>query len=126
MADENDRLTDAAVLLMGLGEEAAAQVIRELSPREAQKIGEKMASLRTARSDDVTGVLEKLEERLAQANYLVEDPDEYVRTVMKKGLGDVRADLLIERILSRGEVAGIENLKWVPEPTSLSTSIVPP
>ncbi len=122
MAEEIDRLTDAAVLLMGMGEEAASQVIRELSPREAQKIGEKMASLRTARADDVTGVLEKLEEQLAATNYLIEDTDDYVRKVLKKGLGDVRGDLLIERILLRGEGDGIENLKWM-EPVDVAALI---
>lgn len=113
MAEENDRLTDAAVLLMGMGADAAARVIRELSPKEAQKIGEKIASLRTTRADDVTEVLDRLEERLAETDYLIEDTDEYVRSVFRQGLGETRADLVIERILASSEVPGIENLKWM-------------
>ncbi|MGH1360179.1 MAG: flagellar motor switch protein FliG [Burkholderiaceae bacterium] len=113
MADENDRLTDAAVLLMGMGADAAARVIRELSPKEAQRLGEKIASLRTTRADDVTEVLDRLEEQLAETDYLIEDTDEYVRSVFKQGLGDTRASLVIERILETGEVPGIENLKWM-------------
>ncbi len=113
MAEENDRLTDAAVLLMGMGADAAARVIRELSPKEAQKIGEKIASLRTTRADDVTEVLDRLEERLAETDYLIEDTDEYVRSVFRQGLGETRADLVIDRILASSEVPGIENLKWM-------------
>lgn len=113
MAEENDRLTDAAILLMGMGADAASQVIRELSPREAQRLGEKMASLKTTRSNDVTAVLERLEDRLAETDFLIEDTDEYVRAVLKGGLGDTRAGLLIDRILSSSEVDGIENLKWM-------------
>ncbi len=113
MAGENDRLTDAAVLLMGMGADAAARVIRELSPKEAQRLGEKIASLRTTRADDVTEVLDRLEEQLAETDYLIEDTDEYVRSVFKQGLGDTRASLVIERILETGEVPGIENLKWM-------------
>ncbi|MFK7962776.1 MAG: flagellar motor switch protein FliG [Burkholderiaceae bacterium] len=113
MAEENDRLTDAAILLMGMGADAAAQVISELSPREAQKLGEKMASLKTTRSNDVTAVLERLEDRLAETDFLIEDTDEYVRAVLTRGLGDTRAGLLIDRILSSSEVDGIENLKWM-------------
>jgi len=113
MAEENDRLTDAAILLMGMGADAASLVIRELSPREAQRLGEKMASLKTTRSNDVTAVLERLEDRLAETDFLIEDTDEYVRAVLKGGLGDTRADLLIDRILSSSEVDGIENLKWM-------------
>lgn len=113
MAETTDRLTDAAVLLMGMGADAAAQVIGELTPKEAQKLGEKIASLRTTRADDVTEVLTRLEEQLTKTDYLIEDTDEYVRSVFKRGLGDVRADLVIERILSRGEAPGIENLKWM-------------
>jgi len=44
---------------------------------------------------------------------LIEDTDEFVRAVLKRGLGDTRAGLLIERILSNNEVDGIENLKWM-------------
>ena len=33
-------LNDAAILLMSLGEEEAGRVLRHLSPREVQKIGE--------------------------------------------------------------------------------------
>ncbi len=113
MAEENDRLTDAAVLLMGMGADAAARVIRELSPKEAQKIGEKISSLRTTRADDVTEVLDRLEERLAETDYLIEDTDEYVRSVFRQGLGETRADLVIDRILASSEVPGIENLKWM-------------
>ena len=122
MAEENDRLTDAAILLMGMGADAAAQVISELSPREAQKLGEKMASLKTTRSNDVTAVLERLEDRLAETDFLIEDTDEYVRAVLTRGLGDTRAGLLIDRILSSNEVDGIENLKWM-EAQDIATMI---
>ena len=38
-------LNDAAIMLMSLGEEEAAEVFKHLSPKEVQRIGERMARL---------------------------------------------------------------------------------
>ena len=37
----------AAVFLLGLGEEGAAAIMRQMSPEEVQAVGEAMASLST-------------------------------------------------------------------------------
>jgi flagellar motor switch protein FliG len=63
---------------------------------------------------------EKLESVLDQFNVmagaqhtLVADTDEYVKSVLKKALGDDKANLLIDRILQGSDVTGIESLKWM-------------
>ena len=51
-------LEHAAILLMAVGEEEAAEVFKYLSPKEVQKLGETMARLRTVpreKIDDVIG-----------------------------------------------------------------------
>ena len=41
------------------------------------------------------------------------DSDEYVRSVLRKALGEEKASLLLERILAGNDVTGIESLKWM-------------
>ncbi len=53
---------------------------------------------------------------------LVEDTDEYIRSVLRRALGEDKAGLLIERILQGGDVSGIESLKWM-DPQSIAELI---
>jgi flagellar motor switch protein FliG len=52
--------------------------------------------------------------KLAEAEHmLVADSDEYVRSVLRRALGEEKASLLLERILAGNDVTGIESLKWM-------------
>jgi flagellar motor switch protein FliG len=44
---------------------------------------------------------------------LVTDTDEYVKAVLRKALGEDKANLLIDRILQGSDTTGIESLKWM-------------
>ena len=44
---------------------------------------------------------------------LVPDTDEYVKSVLRKALGDEKANLLLDRILQGSDISGIESLKWM-------------
>jgi flagellar motor switch protein FliG len=59
------------------------------------------------------GVLDKFTSLAGNESMLVSDTDEYVKTVLRKALGDEKANLLLDRILTGGDVAGIESLKWM-------------
>ncbi|MEG0201042.1 MAG: flagellar motor switch protein FliG, partial [Comamonas sp.] len=50
---------------------------------------------------------------------LVDDASDYVRSVLKRALGDDKAALLIDRILQGGDISGIESLKWM-DPLSVA------
>ena len=48
MAGNDDRgVEDAAILLMALGEESAAEVFKHLTPKEVQRLGEAITRTRT-------------------------------------------------------------------------------
>jgi flagellar motor switch protein FliG len=106
-------LEDAAILLMSLGEEEAAEVLRHLAPKEVQSLGETIAKMRSVPREKVDGVLQKFSSLAAAQSTLVPNTDEYVRSVLKKALGDDRANLLIDRILQGNDIAGIDSLKWM-------------
>jgi flagellar motor switch protein FliG len=106
-------LESAAILLMSLGEEEAAEVFKHLAPKEVQRLGETIAKMKAVPRERVEGVLEKFSAMAAEQSMLVSDTDEYVKAVLRKALGDDKANMLIDRILQGSDVTGIESLKWM-------------
>jgi len=117
MSDEG--LENAAILLMSLGEEEAAGIFKHLSPKEVQRLGETIARIKTVTRERLDSVIEKFETVAANEHMLVSDSNEYVKTVLRKALGDEKANLLIDRILQGSDITGIESLKWM-DPTSVA------
>ena len=110
---DDQGIEDAAILLMSLGEEEAAEVFRHLSPKEVQRLGETIAKMRAVPRDKVDAVLDRFHALAAEHSTLVADNDEYVKAVLRKALGDDKANLLIDRIVRGSDVSGIESLKWM-------------
>jgi flagellar motor switch protein FliG len=106
-------LEDAAILLMSLGEEEAAEVFKQLEPKEVQSLGETIAKLKTVNKDRVGEVLDRFAAESTEMGSLVPDTDEYIKAVLRKALGDDKANLLIDRIIQGSDVTGIESLKWM-------------
>src|SRR3954454_24038536 len=115
MSSANDDVgaEDAAILLMSLGEEEAAEVFKHLAPKEVQRLGETIAKMKAITRERVDGVLEKFTQLAGDQSLLVADTDEYVKSVLRKALGDDKANLLIDRILQGSDISGIESLKWM-------------
>ena len=115
----NQGVEDAAILLMALGEEEAAEVFKFLVPKEVQRLGEMIARMQAVPKERFESVLDKVHELTAEAGLLLPDSDAYVRTVLMKALGEDKANLLIDRILQGNDVTGIESLKWM-DPQSVA------
>jgi flagellar motor switch protein FliG len=110
---------DAAIFLMSIGEQEAAEVFKHLEPKEVQRLGEAIARTRAISRERVDEVIEKFTLEAASQSLLVTDTDNYVRSVLKLALGEDKASLLIDRILQGGDVTGIESLKWM-DPLSVA------
>ena len=61
-------LNDAAIMLMSLGEEEAAEVFKHFSPKEVQKLGETIARMRTVSREKVDEVINKFSKDIAVYN----------------------------------------------------------
>lgn len=106
-------LENSAILLMSLGEEDAAEVLKHLTPKEVQGVGETIARMKTIPRERMQNVLELFTTVAAEQCMFVGDTDEYVKAVLRKALGDDKANLLLDRILQGSDVTGIEALKWM-------------
>ena len=110
---DDEGLESAAILLMSLGEEEAAEVLKHLAPKEVQRLGETIARMKSVTRERVENVMVSFEKVAAGESMLVADSNEYVKSVLRKALGEDKAKLLIDRILQGSDVAGIESLKWM-------------
>ena len=121
MASAKDEagLESAAILLMSLGEEEASEVFKHLAPKEVQRLGETIARMKAVTRERVDSVLEDFENIAAREHMLVADSNEYVKAVLRKALGDDKANLLIDRIMQGNDITGIESLKWM-DPSSVA------
>ena len=112
-------LEDAAILLMSLGEEEASEVFKHLAPKEVQRLGETIARMKAVTRERVDGVLQSFEDVAASEHMIVADSNEYVKAVLRKALGEDKANLLIDRIMQGNDIKGIESLKWM-DPSSVA------
>ncbi|WP_291994546.1 flagellar motor switch protein FliG [Candidatus Accumulibacter sp. ACC003] len=113
----DDGVEKSAILLIALGEDYAAEVLKHLGPKEVQKLGHAMAALRSVPRTRVDQVLSEFQATAEESAAVHVDTDAYVRSVLTKALGDDKASNLISRILQPGDTNGIEGLKWMDAPT---------
>ena len=112
MAMNDVGIERSALLLVTLGEDAAAEVLKHLGPREVQKIGTAMAGLRNVPRERVTEVLDLFDEATSAGSRVSAD-ETLIRNMLTKALGEERAGHLLSRILNDSDTAGIEGLKWL-------------
>jgi flagellar motor switch protein FliG len=102
----------SAILLMSIGEEEAAEVLKYLGPKEVQKIGMAMAGLDNITREQIQVSLRDFRAEAEERTTLGVGSDSYIRSILTKALGD-KATNLIDRILQGGDTSGIESLKWM-------------
>ncbi|WP_124949961.1 flagellar motor switch protein FliG [Sulfuriferula thiophila] len=109
----NDGVHKAAILMLSLGQDEASEVLKHLSPREVQKLGEAMSAMSTIPHEEIANVLSDFNKITSLNSGIGVDSDEYIRAVMTQALGSDKASSLLNRILGGNDASGIESLKWM-------------
>jgi flagellar motor switch protein FliG len=108
-----DGVQKGAILMLALGEEEAAEVMKYLGPREVQKLGAAMSSMKAVASEQLEQVLDDFRTETELNTSFGLDSDEYIRSVLTRALGEDKASSLLNRILGTRDANGIESLKWM-------------
>ncbi len=108
-----DPTQKAAVLLMTIGEESAAEVLKHMGPKEVQRIGIAMTTVTDLTKEMVNKVIGEFMNTVNKQTALGVGVDDYVRTVLHSALGEEKAASVIDRILLGGNSKGLESLKWM-------------
>ncbi len=103
----------AAVLMLLLGEEQAAEIIKYLSPKEVQALGAAMVQVANFSQEAVNFVLDEFVDHLKKQNNVSIGGADYVERVMRLALGDDKAASVLGRIMPGQGTKGLDILSWM-------------
>jgi flagellar motor switch protein FliG len=103
----------ASILLLTVGEEAAANILKQLGPKEVQRIGTSMATLSDVKRERVAAVFNAFIAEITNTTGFGIGADSYVRNMLTRALGAEKASGIIDRILLGGNTQGLDTLKWM-------------
>src|SRR5690554_4644258 len=115
-------LERAAILLMSMGEKDAAEVLKQMGPKEVQRVGAAMSQLRSVTQDTVSNILNQFLNECGSESGLGVGAENYIRNMLVEALGEERARSFLDRILLGGSSTGINSLKWM-DPRSVADVI---
>ena len=119
MAEEKkhqNQLTGAqksAILMMLLGEDGAAEILKNLSPKEVQSLGKEMYSVKNVGQETVNAVLNEFLDIVREHTGLGFGTDGYIQNVFQKALGDEKAETILSRITPTEAQKPIDLLEWM-------------
>jgi len=104
----------AAIFLLGVGEDAAASIMRHMEPREVQRVGEAMASLSSVSNQQVEEVLREFHSEASAVNPLGIGTPEFTQRVLVQALGERKARSMLSKVMpGKNQTRGIEALRWM-------------
>ena len=103
----------AAVLMLLLGEQQAAEIIRFLNPKEVQALGGAMVSVADLSQEAVNSVLDEFVTTIKKQTSLGLGTTDYVEKVLKRALGDDKAASVLGRIMPGQSSKGLDILSWM-------------
>ncbi len=99
----------AAIFLSSVGEDVAAQILRQLEPDDIGKISSQMTKSTKLDRSKVESVMMETLEKVSSGDFKVGGED-YVKKILTKGLGDDDAEKIMEMV---SKESPLESLKWV-------------
>lgn len=112
----------AAVIVLLLGEQQAADIIQYLNPREVQSLGSAMVGVVDLSQDSVNLVLDNFVATIKKQTNLGLGTTDYVEAVLKRALGEDKASTVLGRILPGSSSKGLEILRWM-DPRAIADMI---
>jgi flagellar motor switch protein FliG len=103
----------AALLLMTLGEQEAAEVLKYMGAQEVQQLGMAMASLKNISRDEADTVLDGFITDVEDQTALGVNTETYVRNILGNAFGESKANAFIDRIMVGDDAKGLDALKWM-------------
>ena len=120
MADPDDQgsttvrgASQAAILLMALGEEEAANVLRHMEPDEVQSLGEAMGAIKGVSQDEIGATLDGFVGEVRGESSLGLDSAEYFTTTLKRAIGEGKAENVLSNMPDVETGSALDALKWM-------------
>jgi flagellar motor switch protein FliG len=114
-----DGYEKAAIFLSSVGEDVAAQILKDLDPEDIRKISSYMAKTKKKDPEKLQTVLSETMEKVTAGEIQVAGED-YIKNVLAKGLGSDDAEKILEMV---SKASPLESLKGV-SPKTLANFLV--
>jgi len=110
-----DPADNAAVMVMLLEDDQAAQILARLEPEELRLMGEKMCALGEIQPEVIAQAISRFVEKTEKLGLVAHDRVGQVRTLMASAIGHVKADSLMQRIMPEQEqqASSLELARWL-------------
>ena len=111
--EELTNIQRAAVLMLLLGEQQAADIIKYLNPKEVQSLGAAMTQVADLSQEAVNAVLDDFIATIKKQTSLGLGSSDYVENVLKRALGEDKAASVLSRIMPGASSKGLDILRWM-------------
>jgi flagellar motor switch protein FliG len=106
-------LDKAVLLMLSLSEEDAAEVFRNLQPKQVQKLSMRMSSAGRFTQEQVNAVHKSFLTDITKHSNLGLGSSDFVRHALVAALGEDKANNLVEQITMGTGSRGLDSLKWM-------------
>ncbi|WP_299270863.1 flagellar motor switch protein FliG [uncultured Psychrosphaera sp.] len=111
--DKLEGVEKAAILLLSLSEEDAAQILKHLEPKQVQKVGVAMAQVDDLSQDKIAAVHRTFIEQIQDYSTIGFQSESFIKKALTAALGEEKAATLLDQIILGGGAKGLESLKWM-------------
>lgn len=105
--------TQAAILLMALGEEEAATVLKHMKPEEVQAVGEAMAAINGVTQEQIGETLDQFINRVRNESSLGIESAKYFKSTLTRALGKDKATSVLASMEPMDDDSGLSSLQWM-------------
>ncbi|AJA45890.1 flagellar motor switch protein FliG [Frischella perrara] len=112
----------SAIVLMTLGEDLAAQVLRYLSTKEVQQISRSMVSMPQLSQEQLKNVLDDCQKTMEECAIFNINTNDYLRSILEKSIGGEKASRLLDDLLAHHDEDtsnGLDMLNYVDASTAV-------
>ena len=103
----------AAILLLSLKEEDAAQILKHLEPKQVQKVGLAMAGLGDLNQAKIGAVHQLFIDQIQNFSTIGFQSEHFIKNALTAALGEDKATNILEQIVMSSGAKGLDSLKWM-------------
>src|SRR4030088_2422409 len=102
----------AAILLVTLGEDVSAELLRQLEDEEVQQISREVARLSSVTAEQAEAVLDEFHQMSVAHDYVLKGGMDYARKLLNAAYGPEAAKKVLDRLISAlgNEVVSFDSL----------------
>ncbi|MGD0132734.1 MAG: flagellar motor switch protein FliG [Bryobacteraceae bacterium] len=103
----------AAILMIILGDQASAEILRQMDEDEVQMIGQEVARISSISNDQAEGVLEEFYQMSIAHEYVLKGGIDYAKKMLMSAFGPEHARKLVDRLVKTlgSELANFDTLQ---------------